>query len=106
MKELGCAAMVRLLIAGLGLGSFAAQVQVNGRTFTVPDGFTVELVAGPPLVDRPIIADFDEQHGPFRVEAGVPGGGVPEECTFRLKRAGRSASAAADGTGSGRRIRP
>ncbi|MDB5318714.1 MAG: putative rane-bound dehydrogenase [Phycisphaerales bacterium] len=39
----------------------AAQVQVNGRTFTVPDGFTVELVAGPPLVDRPIIADFDER---------------------------------------------
>jgi len=34
---------------------------VNGRTFTVPDGFTVELVAGPPLVDRPIIADFDER---------------------------------------------
>src|SRR5690348_2161974 len=42
--------------------ALAAQVQVNGRTFTVPDGFTVELVARPPLVDRPIIADFDE-HG-------------------------------------------
>ena len=30
-------------------------------TFTVPDGFTIELVAGPPLVERPITADFDEQ---------------------------------------------
>ena len=26
----------------------------------VPDGFEVERVAGPPLVDRPIVADFDE----------------------------------------------
>lgn len=28
---------------------------------TVPDGFEVEQVAGPPLVDRPIVADFDEE---------------------------------------------
>jgi putative membrane-bound dehydrogenase-like protein len=27
----------------------------------VADGFEVERVAGPPLVDRPIVADFDEQ---------------------------------------------
>jgi putative membrane-bound dehydrogenase-like protein len=37
------------------------QVQLNGHTFTLPAGFEVELVAGPPLVDRPIVADFDEQ---------------------------------------------
>jgi putative membrane-bound dehydrogenase-like protein len=28
---------------------------------TVPDGFEIERVAGPPLVNRPIVADFDEQ---------------------------------------------
>ena len=33
---------------------------VDGRTFRVPEGFVVERVAGPPLVDRPIVADFDE----------------------------------------------
>ena len=37
MKELGCAAMVRLLIAGLGLGSFAAQVQAQTYPLRVPD---------------------------------------------------------------------
>src|SRR2546421_12567320 len=37
------------------------QVQLNGHTFTLPVGFEIELVAGPPLVDRPIEADFDEQ---------------------------------------------
>ena len=37
------------------------QVKLNGHTFTLPAGFEIELAAGPPLVDRPITADFDEQ---------------------------------------------
>ena len=49
------------LAAGLTAHSFAAEFKVNGRTFNLPDGFTIELIAGPPLVDRPIVADFDEQ---------------------------------------------
>src|SRR6266849_6289431 len=39
----------------------AAQFKLPNHTFTLPDGFEVELVAGPPLVERPIVADFDEQ---------------------------------------------
>src|SRR6266436_2152439 len=39
----------------------AAQFKFPNHTFTLPDGFEVELVAGPPLVERPIVADFDEQ---------------------------------------------
>jgi putative membrane-bound dehydrogenase-like protein len=39
----------------------AAEFTLNGRAFTLPDGFVIETVAGPPLVDRPITADFDEQ---------------------------------------------
>ena len=31
------------------------------QVLTVPPGFEVERVAGPPLVNRPIVADFDEQ---------------------------------------------
>jgi len=42
-------------------GAKTHQVALNGHTFTLPLGFTIELVAGPPLVDRPITADFDEQ---------------------------------------------
>ena len=37
------------------------QSAVGGPRLKVPDGFEVELVAGPPLVDRPIVADFDDQ---------------------------------------------
>src|SRR5688572_5774907 len=39
----------------------AATITIDSHNFTVPDGFEVERVAGPPLVDRPIVADFDEQ---------------------------------------------
>jgi putative membrane-bound dehydrogenase-like protein len=35
-------------------------VTIGSHTFTLPVGFTIERVAGPPLVDRPIVADFDE----------------------------------------------
>ena len=31
------------------------------RFLHVPDGFTIELVAGPPLVERPIMASFDDR---------------------------------------------
>src|SRR5580658_10214171 len=40
---------------------FAGDVSLNGHVFTLPDGFTIELVAGPPLVNRPITGAFDEQ---------------------------------------------
>jgi putative membrane-bound dehydrogenase-like protein len=36
------------------------QVALNGHTFTLPSEFDIELAAGTPLIDRPIVADFDE----------------------------------------------
>ena len=39
----------------------ADEVQLNGHAFTLPAGFEIEQAAGPELVDRPIVADFDEQ---------------------------------------------
>ena len=40
--------------------SCAATFPFPGQTITVPDGFEVQRVAQPPLVDRPIAAAFDE----------------------------------------------
>jgi putative membrane-bound dehydrogenase-like protein len=37
------------------------KVDLNGHTFTIPAEMEIELVAGPPLVSRPITADFDEE---------------------------------------------
>ena len=39
----------------------AAEFKLNGHTFTLPDGFTIELACPTNLVARPISADFDEQ---------------------------------------------
>ena len=41
--------------------SHAGEVKLDGRAFTIPEGFTIERIAGPPLVDRPITAAFDDQ---------------------------------------------
>src|SRR5438874_2389218 len=43
------------------LAGGAAQFKFATQTLTVPDGFEVELIAGPPLVDRPVSASFDER---------------------------------------------
>lgn len=37
------------------------QVSLNGHVFSLPAGFEIQLVAGPPLVDRPITAALDDQ---------------------------------------------
>ncbi len=39
----------------------AAEFKFPGQTLRVPDGFTVELVAGPPTVNRPISIAFDPE---------------------------------------------
>lgn len=37
------------------------QVKLNGHTFTLPQGFTIEVAAGADLAPRPIACDFDEK---------------------------------------------
>ena len=51
-----CLSWLATFFAALG-----AEFELNGHKFTVPDGFQVEHVAGQPLVDRPVSADFDER---------------------------------------------
>ena len=41
--------------------SQAGEVKLDGRAFTIPEGFSIERIAGPPLVDRPITAAFDDE---------------------------------------------
>ena len=38
----------------------AGEIVLDGVAFSLPDGFTVERAAAPPLVERPITCDFDE----------------------------------------------
>jgi putative membrane-bound dehydrogenase-like protein len=57
----------------------AAQFKFGNQTFTVPDGFTVERVAGPPLVNRPIEASFDEQGRLYVTDSSGSNARVPEQ---------------------------
>ena len=45
----------------LALAVARPEASLPAGELIVPSGFEVELVAGPPLVNRPIVADFDEQ---------------------------------------------
>jgi putative membrane-bound dehydrogenase-like protein len=54
------------MLAGLVIVVLAAprtqpQPQPSAPSLSVPAGFVVERVAGPPLVNRPIVADFDDE---------------------------------------------
>ncbi len=50
-----------LLTTATLLTHTAAQSRGPALDLTVPPGFIVETVAAPPLVNRPIVADFDEE---------------------------------------------
>jgi len=50
-----------LALTALVAGALQDRPARPDRGLTVPEGFEVDLVAGPPLVDRPIVADFDEE---------------------------------------------
>jgi putative membrane-bound dehydrogenase-like protein len=53
--------VVSAILVALVLPRAQGGVQPPGQTLTVPAGFEVERIAGPPLVDRPIVADFDDE---------------------------------------------
>ena len=81
----------------LWLGAARAQQppQPAGPALTVPAGFVIERVAGPPLVNRPIVADFD-----MRPNAQVAIDDHWSALRFRANRPGEG-RAAGDGVDGG-----
>jgi len=59
------------------------QVPLDGQTFTLPAGFTVVRAAGPPLIERPIVADLDEQGRLYVAEAA----GAIEKADIQAQKA-------------------
>src|SRR5262245_7669874 len=43
------------------LPASAGEFPVGEHVFTLPNGFEIEQIAGPELIERPISIDFDEQ---------------------------------------------
>ncbi len=84
----------------LGLGALAAWPsarQPGQPAFTVPDGFEVVRVAGPPLVERPIVADFDEDGRLYVAESSGSNAKVEQQLAERPHRVLRLEDVDGDG---------
>jgi putative membrane-bound dehydrogenase-like protein len=75
----------------------AVQVQVSGKTFTLPDGFEVELVAASPVAERPIVADFDELGRLYVAESSGSSDNVQKQLKERPHRIVRLEDTDGDG---------
>lgn len=69
-----------------------------GLHLTVPPGFVVERVAGPPLVDRPIVADFDEEGRLYVADSSGSSEKVDKQLAERPHRIVRLEDTDGDGT--------
>ena len=62
--------LLTIAVATVGASFVSAkEISLNGQKFTLPDGYEIELIAGPPLIDRPINADFDEEGNLYATES-------------------------------------
>src|SRR5665213_1795254 len=77
--------------------ALAREIKLDGRTFVLPDGFSIERVAGPPLIDRPIEADFDEQGRLYVTDSS----GTSDKPDVQLKTLPHRALRLQDTTGNG-----
>jgi putative membrane-bound dehydrogenase-like protein len=73
------------------------QVKLNGHTFTLPAGFTIELAAAPPLADRPIVAAFDEKGRLYVCDSSGSNDKVAEQVKTKPHRIMRLEDANGDG---------
>jgi putative membrane-bound dehydrogenase-like protein len=73
------------------------QVRLNGHTFTLPVGFEIELAAGPPLVNRPIVADFDDEGRLYVADSSGSNDNVNKQLQEKPHRIVRLTDADGDG---------
>src|SRR5690606_10507853 len=73
-----------LLVVGLAASLyFPSDQTTHAKHVSVPEGFQIELVAGPPLVERPITAAFDEMGHLYVAESS--GSNEPVEIQLEKK---------------------
>jgi putative membrane-bound dehydrogenase-like protein len=73
------------------------QVKLNGHTFTLPDGFAIELAAGPPQAERPIVAAFDDKGRLYVCDSSGSNAKVTEQVKTKPHRIVRLESTRGDG---------
>lgn len=63
----------------------------------VPDGFSIELAAGPPLVERPIVASFDDEGRLYVAESSGSNDPVQKQLELKPHRIARLEDSDGDG---------
>lgn len=86
-----------LTLAWAGTSGLAVEIPVEGRRFTLPEGFEIERVAASPLVERPICADFDEQGRLYVADSSGSNDKVEQQLTERPHRIVRLEDSDGDG---------
>jgi hypothetical protein len=69
------------LLVATALHASATEVQLDGHTFQVPTGFSIQRISGPPLVQRPIHMCFDANGVLYVTDSS----GNTEKATVQLK---------------------
>jgi putative membrane-bound dehydrogenase-like protein len=95
----------RWLVVGILIGaaqaaaaSQAGDFKIDGRTFKVPAGFALDRIAGPPLVNRPITAAFDDQGRLFVADSSGSNDNVQKQLVEKPHRIVRLVDTDGDGT--------
>ena len=75
----------------------SADVRIGVHAFSLPDEFTVELIAEPPLVERPIAGAFDERGRLYVSESSGTNDNVQEQLKMQPHRLLRLTDTDGDG---------
>lgn len=100
MKRTGLKLLALLLVigcVGFARDSLGGETVLNGHRFTLADGFGIELVAGPPLVERPICADLDHRGRLYVAESSGSNDNVQKQLQEKPHRILRLADRDGDG---------
>ncbi len=74
------------------------QERLNGHLFTLPEGFTIEVAAGPALAPRPIVAAFDEKGRLYVCDSSGSNAKTAEQVKTKPHRIVRLEDTDGDGT--------
>jgi putative membrane-bound dehydrogenase-like protein len=83
--------------ATLALPAARSRITLADHGFTLPDGFEIERVAAPPLVERPIVADFDDEGRLYVADSSGSNDKVEKQLADRPHRIVRLEDADGDG---------
>jgi putative membrane-bound dehydrogenase-like protein len=97
MYRLALLAVLALPAGALAQPQPTHQVKLNGHTFTLPQGFTIEVAAGSDLAPRPIVAAFDEKGRLYVCDSSGSNERVAEQVKNKPHRILRLESTRGDG---------